>query len=221
MNWENSKALTPLKRDFLKSFFAETQNFFLTLGSALGIFYLQHRRSYDLDFFSTEPASIDWHLLTNQLLGISNKIGAALRTISATPDFHRFELTREGEREILDFVAEHVPQLDSGKVTFGPIRVDTLREIIANKLCTLVGRAEQKDLIDLYFLEQRGHTVLAHLADAQLKEGGIDPAVLSFLLSEITIKAIPEYVLEPLTPSDLETFVRKLQKDLAALSFPS
>lgn len=39
MNWEESKALTPLKRDFLKAFFDRSQAFFLTGGSALGIFY--------------------------------------------------------------------------------------------------------------------------------------------------------------------------------------
>ena len=43
MNWEKSKALTPLKRDFLKAFFEREHRFFLTGGSALGIFYLQHR----------------------------------------------------------------------------------------------------------------------------------------------------------------------------------
>lgn len=51
MNWENSRALTPLKHDFLKAFFAKEKRFFLTGGSALGLFYLEHRCSYDLDLF--------------------------------------------------------------------------------------------------------------------------------------------------------------------------
>jgi hypothetical protein len=145
MSWESSKALTPLKRDFLQSFFAEDQNFFLSGGSALGIFYLNHRRSYDLDLFTTEPRPLAWQTLTNQLLRISEAIGGKVRSLIATPDFHRFELTRADEREILDFVIERVPQLDSRKEAFGIIRVDTLREIIANKLCTLVGRTELKE----------------------------------------------------------------------------
>jgi hypothetical protein len=29
MNWEKSRALTPLKRDFLERFFSRNQNFFL------------------------------------------------------------------------------------------------------------------------------------------------------------------------------------------------
>ena len=58
MNWEESKALTALKRDFLIAFFDRSQAFFLTGGSALGVFYLQHRRSYDLDFFTTEERDL-------------------------------------------------------------------------------------------------------------------------------------------------------------------
>jgi hypothetical protein len=138
----------------------------------------------------------------------------------ASPDFHRFELTRGAEKEILVFVLERVPQPDSEKVTFGQIRVDTLREIIANKLCTLVGRMEIKDLIDLYFIEKRGNPVLEHLADAQAKEGALDPATLSYLLATATIKEIPEYVLERITPEDLEAFVRKLQRHFAAVALP-
>ena len=41
-NWEKSKALTPLKKDFLKEFFLIEDRFFLTGGSALGIFYFDH-----------------------------------------------------------------------------------------------------------------------------------------------------------------------------------
>ncbi len=59
MNWEKSKALTTLKRDFLCAFFARNNSFFLTGGSALGIFYLQHRYSYDLDFVIELVPQID------------------------------------------------------------------------------------------------------------------------------------------------------------------
>ena len=60
MNWVDSKSCTPLKRDFLREWFAKEQRFFLTGGSALGLFYLDHRRSYDLDLFTTEPVLSDF-----------------------------------------------------------------------------------------------------------------------------------------------------------------
>lgn len=43
-------------------------NFFLTGGTALAVFYLHHRRSNDLDFFTLKPtdlSEIDFFLKTN------------------------------------------------------------------------------------------------------------------------------------------------------------
>lgn len=221
MNWEESKVLTALKRDFLRAFFARNQSFFLTGGSALGIFYLEHRVSYDLDLFTTEPLPVEWHILQNQLLDIAAQLGAQCRGLVAAPEFHRFELTRGCERELLDFVVERLPQVDPQKEVIAGIRVDTLREIVANKLCTLLSRCEVKDVIDLYFLQQRGTDLLAHLADAQQKEGGLDPAMLSFLLANFRIGRIPEYVLQPLELSSLNEFIATLRKQLAAAAYPT
>lgn len=39
--------------------------------------------------------------------------------------------------------------IDPEKTAFGAVRVDTLREIAANKICTLLSRSEIKDLVDL------------------------------------------------------------------------
>jgi len=220
MSWENSKALTPLKRDFLRQFFERNQSFFLTGGSALGIFYLQHRRSYDLDFFTLDTEHVNWHVLQNQVLAVAEAVGARCQSLTASPEFHRFQLTRDSESEILDFVIERVPQLDSQKEVFGIIRVDTLREIAVNKLCTLIGRCELKDLIDLYFLQQHGVDVLALFPQAQQKENGVEPAILSHLLSEVRVEQIPEYVLEPLEPAQLDAFIRQLQRSMAERAFP-
>jgi hypothetical protein len=220
MNWEQSRALTPLKRDFLERFFARNQRFFLTGGSALGIFYLDHRLSYDLDFFTTEAGPIQWHLLENQVLAIVEEMQAKSRAITAAPEFHRFEITRGSERELLDFVLERVPQVDPQKAQVGVIRVDTIREIAVNKLCTLLSRCELKDVIDLYFLQQRGFDLVALIPLAQQKEGGLDPAMISYLLADLKVERIPEYVLEPLTPRQLVEFIRALQQTMAALAFP-
>ena len=42
------------------------------------------------------------------------------------------------------------------KSLHGKIRVDPPDEILVNKLTTLVGRAEERDLVDVYFLERAG-----------------------------------------------------------------
>lgn len=218
MNWENSKAITALKRDFLKLFFKSNQHFYLTGGSALGIFYLQHRKSYDLDFFT--PENVDWHILNNIVLDISKKISAECKSISASPQFHRFELFRGQEHEILDFVVELVPQIDIEKNSFGDIRVDTLREIGINKICTLINRCELKDIIDLYFLSKKNFNILENFTEAAKKEGGLDPAMISYLLSQVSIENISEYLIEPVDKDSLKAFIKNLQMMMASLAFP-
>jgi len=218
MNWEDSNACTPLKRDFIHAWFAENSHFFLTGGSALGLFYLHHRRSYDLDFFTSEK--LDGLALRNQVLRIAETIGAHCESVQTSPDFHRFRLVRGNDRELLDFVADRVPQLDTEKTSFGAVRVDTIREIIANKLATLVGRSELKDVIDLYFLEKAGHNLLSALPDAQAKEGGLEPAVLSMILDGLKFGSVPPWLLRPVDLDDLNAFVTRLRRDLAALALP-
>ena len=74
MNWEDSKACTPLKRDFLRAWFSQERRFFLTGGSALGLFYLDHRRSYDLDLFTSEE--VDGKEVQNLVNRVATQIGA-------------------------------------------------------------------------------------------------------------------------------------------------
>jgi hypothetical protein len=52
--------LTPLQRRFLDAFSKTelTKDFFLTGGTALAHFYLQHRLSEDLDFFTEVPGAV-------------------------------------------------------------------------------------------------------------------------------------------------------------------
>ena len=219
MNWENSRALTSLKKDFLIAFFSKNDMFYLTGGSALGIFYLDHRMSYDLDFF-TEQSDVNWHILDNQILSVITEIGAERKTITSSPQFHRYQMIRGSESEVLDFVVELVPQVDDTKMLVGNIRVDTLREIIANKICTLIERSEDKDLVDLYFLHKRGYKVLDHFEDATKKEGALDPSMISFLLSRRKIDSKPDYLLEDLDLQDFRLFVKQLESDLAEMSFP-
>ena len=139
MSWEDSSACTAIKRDFLHAWFAQEQRFFLTGGSALSLFYLHHRLSYDLDFFTSDE--VEGREVQNLVQRTAGEIGAECEALRTSPDFHRFRLTRGEEREINDVVVDRVPQLDVVKADFDGIRVDTVREIIANKLATLLSRS--------------------------------------------------------------------------------
>ena len=100
--------------------------FFLTGGSALGIFHLQHRISYDLDLFTLEQP--DWHLLDNELRRLTQDLRIELQSVTTSPLFRRYSLRRGPETEIVDLVVEKVPQVEPDKLVFGDIRVDTARK---------------------------------------------------------------------------------------------
>ncbi|MEZ5384541.1 MAG: nucleotidyl transferase AbiEii/AbiGii toxin family protein [Prosthecobacter sp.] len=207
-----------MKRDFLRAWFAREQRFFLTGGSALGLFYLDHRRSYDLDLFTSEE--VEGIEVQNLVRRVAAEIGADCEALRTAPDFHRFRLVREDEREVVDVVVDRTPQLDVKKADFDSIRVDTLREIIANKLTTLLSRTELKDVVDLYFLEQAGHDLLAALPDAQAKDGGWEPAVVAMLLDGLRVTELPAWMIRHLEPAELQAFLNRLRIAIAERALP-
>ncbi|MCX6584097.1 MAG: nucleotidyl transferase AbiEii/AbiGii toxin family protein [Candidatus Aminicenantes bacterium] len=218
MNWEKSKSLTPLKHDFLVSFFEKSRDFFLTGGSALSIFYFDHRYSYDLDFFTEKD--IDWLFHERLFISIVEEIKAEYTTITKAPFFHRYELRRGKDKEIIDFVIEKVPQIDKKKNKFDIIDVDTPLEIGVNKICTLLSRTELKDVIDLFFLVKNGFNIKENIEKAKQKDGGIEPAIISYLLSQFNVSKLPDYMIEKVSIKELEDFISDLKKFLAEISFP-
>jgi hypothetical protein len=112
------------------------------------------------------------------------------------------------------------PQIDIEKLNISGIRVDTIREIMVNKICTLISRCEIKDLLDLYFLGKHGLEISKHFKDARKKEGGLDSAMISYLLSSINIDKMPDYLLKPLDLIEFTEFVEELKTTLAKLAYP-
>jgi hypothetical protein len=78
------------------------------------------------------------------------------------------------------------------KERVGNILIDPPQEILANKLCALLSRSELRDLIDVYALEQAGFRVEDVLPLAQQKDGGLTPAQLAWVLSQIDLSSLPE-----------------------------
>ena len=74
--------------------------------------------------------------------------------------------------------------------------------------------------MDLYFLKQAGHDLLASVPDAQLKDGGWEPAVVSMLLEGVHISEMPSWLLQDLSQSDLQAFLSQLRLAIADLALP-
>jgi hypothetical protein len=67
----------------------------------------------------------------------------------------------------VDLIIDRAPMIDEEKQVRSGVRVDTLREIAANKLCALIGRADIKDPVDLRALLAYGIVLENALVDAE------------------------------------------------------
>ncbi|MBI4956656.1 MAG: nucleotidyl transferase AbiEii/AbiGii toxin family protein [Myxococcales bacterium] len=177
--------LTALQRDLLAAFFAREQRLFLTGGGALAGFYLGHRTTEDLDLFG--PPGLDLREPALALGDAARSLGATVRPRTTYPDFRRVVVARGDDTCIVDLVVDRAPVVDADKRVFGVVRVDTPREIAANKICTLLGRSEIKDLVDLSELLAHGVDLEQAFRDARRKDGGAEPATLAWVLEQITI----------------------------------
>ena len=73
----------------------------------------------------------------------------------------------------------------------------------------------------LSFLEQAGHDLLAALPDAQIKDGGWEPAVVAMLLDGLRVTELPAWTIRHLEPAELQAFLHRLRMALAEKALPS
>ena len=211
----NSK-LSSLQRDLLDHFFRLEKAFFLTGGGALAGFHLGHRQTHDLDLFVTSDRLQEGEAALRES---ARQLGATLESIRTSPEFRRWLVRRGEESVIVDLVLDRTPQGQPQKQKFGEILVDPVSEILANKLCTLLSRAEVRDLVDVLALDRAGHKVESAVDLAARKDGGLTPGQLAWVLSEIELSDdadIPGGV----SPAELRAFLSDLQNRLTRLAYP-
>jgi predicted nucleotidyltransferase component of viral defense system len=209
--------LDNFQQEILVEFFARQRGFYLTGGAALAGFHLGHRTTLDLDLFTNEDLMDEGE---QALLETARDLDVGVERLRTSSDFRRFLLTRGSESLVVDLVRELAPQIDDEKIEIRGIPVDSTREIMANKLCTLLSRAELRDLVDVRALEDEGLSVEEHLPLAAEKDAGLTAGQLAWVLSQIEIgdDASPPGGVSAL---ELRSFVEDLILRLTAMAYPS
>jgi aryl-alcohol dehydrogenase-like predicted oxidoreductase len=136
------------------------------------------------------------------------------------PGFERYVVAGRGESVVVDLVLERAPQTSGAKRVSGSVSVDPLEGILANKLTTILSRAEERDLVDLLFIERHGLKIEGALRHALEKDGGCTPAALAWVLAEVSI---PDGIELPggVSPAELRTFLADLVVRLRHAAFPA
>lgn len=179
--------LTPLQAEVLRLFFesqAAGAGYFLTGGTALSEFYLHHRSSEDLDFFSRTPRNLAED--ASAFAEVLAASGIHSRNVTADPRFSRLVAFRGPDNEVKVDLAEDKIQL-APTLSFGGVVVDSLEDIAVNKVCVL-SRLELKDFVDLYMILAETDWTLDYLLDrAKLKEGSFEePRTLLRFADDLT-----------------------------------
>ncbi len=146
---KNNPLLTKHQKILLKHFavFPGASKFYITGGTALSAFYLGHRLSEDLDFFTGDEVEIE----------------PVLAFLKSLPEVQDLNLERKFDRKIfvIHYGAAEFLRVEFTKYPFKRIKpfekvegiqVDSILDILANKLVALTDRKDIKDYVDIYFI---------------------------------------------------------------------
>lgn len=214
MELSNNEILSALQKEIIQEFFRITDKFYLTGGTPLSAFYLKHRYSIDFDFFTSDE--IAFQNINTIIHKICKNLAKKYSIITDTFYFKHINVIDNSSREllILHFSYDITEQFNKIKNRFDNIIVDTLEDILINKICAILGRSEIKDLIDLYFIAQEGYDILKYIPYAQKKNGGLEKEVLAYCLNNIKIDFDDKMMIKKVTIEQLNTFKEDLLKKL-------
>ncbi|MEK7132564.1 MAG: nucleotidyl transferase AbiEii/AbiGii toxin family protein [Patescibacteria group bacterium] len=153
------------------------KTFYLSGGTALAEFYLRHRLSEDLDFFSEEEFEPEG------VSAVLKKIRDAAGIISVRYEqsFNRnlFFLELEKDEIKTEFTYFPFPRIEQKK-KMGNLCIDSLIDIAVNKIFTIYQKPRSRDFIDLYCILKREPWTISDLVKkAKIKfDYHIDPLQL-------------------------------------------
>jgi len=148
-----SAVLTPFQKKVLEYFsnLKDSRYFFLTGGMALSEFYLGHRKSFDLDMFTSEKELI---------LPFSLVLEDEMKKVFSVTVTRRFETFVEYEIEAKDksesikvqLAYDSPYHLDSPSESSLGVKINSFKDLVTDKLQAFLGRTEPRDAVDLYFI---------------------------------------------------------------------
>ena len=192
-----------------------SDSFYLSGGTALAEFYLQHRLSEDLDFFSEQE--FDPIFISSTFKKIQNKAGIIKVNYEQSFNRNLFFLELKEDNIKTEFTYFPFTRIESKK-QFGNLFIDSLIDIAVNKLFTIYQNPRSRDLIDLYLIlmQEKSWNVDDLIKKAQVKfDTYINPLQLSsqFIKCEV-LKDYPNMI-QKIDEKKWQSFFMREAKRLA------
>ena len=168
------EGLTPRQKEFLAVVLQTPyilKKFYLGGGTALSCWYLHHRESFDLDFFS-EKEEVNSAYLFKWLTSLKEKLEISDIIHEEQFGFNFFTLTyANGDKLKIDFSYFPSDRIEKGPIWNG-LQIDSIYDIAVNKFHTITTSPRGRDYVDLYFILKHEHYPLEQLMkDAAIKHG--------------------------------------------------
>jgi hypothetical protein len=209
--------ITPLQRDIMRSFaeLPDSEFFYLTGGTALADFYLAHRKSYDLDIFTTqENLVLPFSRLFERRLGKS----FPLKVIRRHESFVEFQVGGEKEGTRVELAYDSPHRLGEPEDSDLGIKVNDYRDLVVDKLLAFYGRAEPRDAVDLFFI-LKSEDIWDIAKAAGEKDPGFDLYWLAVAMGKARdypdeISRWPVEMIEEVDAVELKELFRRLSSEL-------
>ena len=180
--------------------------YYLSGGTALSAFYLQHRRSEDLDFFTGDLVPLE------MILGFIHALPGVTNVQFDRKFDRRIFLLELGDNRAIktEFTLYPFPRLEKHTLVEG-VLIDSLQDILTNKVMALTDRMDVKDYVDVYCAALKHPEVeIEHLVEAAEKKFGV--AGVGHILQGRFLGDIPSlqglYLMESIDPETFVTFFR-------------
>lgn len=189
--------------------------FYLTGGTALAEFYLHHRYSEDLDFFS--ETEFDPQAISVSLKKIQRVVGIDKTRYEQSFNRHLFFLQFGADFVKTEFTYFPFPRIQKEKPKAG-LTIDSLLDIAINKIFTIYQKPRARDYIDLYCILQKEPrwTIDDLIKKAQLKfDWHVNPIQLGTQFSQAKeVKDYPRMIADV----KLEKWQKFFQNEAQALT---
>lgn len=180
----------------------DKDQFYLAGGTALSEYYLGHRLSFDLDYFTgTENLILP---LSYQIETACRKRGLSLKIVRRFSTFVELLAEKENESLKIDLALDSPHRFEAPALSNEGIYINAYSDLRADKLLAYFGRAEPRDAVDLYFIMQKDSFELL-LEQAAQKDPGFDLYWFSIALNRCEnfpdeIERWPVKMLQPFDP---------------------
>lgn len=188
--------------------------FFLAGGTALSEFYLHHRLSEDLDFFSKNE--LNEKMIDSFIAKIAKDLNGRLDEKFIKWGFLIYKIGFKNEPQLkIDFVQIPFSQLESG-VKYKKLKIASLWDILVDKLYTVFHRARARDFVDLYFGMAKAGCDIDQLRMAMEEKYEIQFDEAGLISRLFCVKDVSDFpkMLVPFDRKKMEDFFLKIVKGL-------